>query len=101
MAFEGINAAEKHGVILPDGTELSVTGVRKGTLENPTVVGTDSEGRKVEVIYDTINGKLEVISVTIDGEEQLPADLSMAAYILTTSKNTMKYISLCFLLCMV
>ncbi len=78
MAFEGINAAEKHTVTLPDGKELTFTGVRKGTMERPTFAGTDDEGRKVEVIYDTINDKLEVVSMRIDGEEQMP-EMEMAA----------------------
>ncbi len=70
---------EQHTVTLPSGESLNITGTRLGTIENPTIKGKDEQGRDVEVIMDTINGSLELVSMTIDGEEQDFRDMKMAA----------------------
>ena len=79
MSMEGMNTADKHTITLPNGKAMAITGTLKGTIERPTLVGTDDEGRRVEAVYDTVNGKLEIVSLTIDGEDQMAEEMDMAA----------------------
>ena len=69
----------EHTVTLPNGESLTINGTRLGTIENPTIKGQDAQGRNVEIVFDTINGNLEVTAMTIDGEDQDFQETKMAA----------------------
>ncbi len=72
--FEGLSPEEEHDIVLPSGEKLAVTGVRRGPIESPTISGKDSEGNKIDVTLDTIDGELHVTSYAVNGEEQ-PLDI--------------------------
>jgi hypothetical protein len=63
--------AQQHEITLPNGDTLTVQGTYKGGHENPTIKGTDSEGRTVVAVYETINDNLELVSLTINAVEQI------------------------------
>ena len=69
--FEGgPKTTDTHTFTLPNGEKLAVTGTHTGTLEKPTITGVDSEGRDVQAVFDTVDGTLVLVSLTINGEAQ-------------------------------
>ena len=68
--FEGRPTADTHTFTLPNGTEMAITGTRSGAVENPTINGTDDDGRAVEATFETINDQLVLVSFMINGEPQ-------------------------------